>query len=389
MEQKYKIVFLETVQDYGGSNISALELAERLSKMHKITIIDFYGSCKPYLLHVKKTGIDLRIVEKRETPYIINTSSILVIKIINFLLFIPHLIGIRKKVQNIIKEIQPDYIILNNSKVLSSLIFFPKKTFTVLFFARGWFILSQITKLDKVLYKFLVDKFVCVSNATKQALFCGGLTSLDKLYVVHNAISEYNLTTEKAIIEKGINTKLILHAGGFLKDKGQLVSLEMAKILKNKGVDFKLILAGLVYKGGESEIFYNKVVNLIRLYKLDDIVEIVKNKTNVITYFNACDVLIHPSETEGLPRVIMEAMILKKPVVANAVGGVSDYILNGFTGFLPHHNSAREYAEYVEKLIGNERLYNFIAENGYNLVKTNFTEENQLKSIKKVFEIEN
>lgn len=386
MEQIKKIVFLETVQDYGGARISAVELAERLSKKHKVTIIDFYGTCTPFLENVTKRGIDLRIVNKRETPYIINTSPVLLLKIINTLFFIPHLIKIRMKVQSLIKEIQPDYIILNNSKVLSSLVYFPNKKFKVLFFARGWFILSQISKLDKLLYKYLVDTFVCVSNATKQALFCGGLTSLDNLYVVHNAISEVALAKEVAVIEKGENTKIILHAGGFLKDKGQLVSLEMAKILKDKGVDFKLILAGLVYNGGESEVFYNKVVDLIHLYKLGDVVEIVKNKPNVITYFNACDILIHPSETEGLPRVIMEAMILKKPVVANAVGGVSDYILNGFTGFLPHHNSAEEYAEYVEKLIGNEKLYNFIADNGFNLVKTSFTEENQLNSLNKVFE---
>ena len=386
MEQIKKIVFLEAVQDYGGARISALELAERLSKKHKVTIIDFYGSCKPFLENVRKRGIDLRIIDKRDNPYIINTSPILLIKIMNFVLFAPHLIGVRKKVHSIIKEIQPDYIVLNNSKVLLSLVCFPDKKFKVLFFARGWFILSQISKLDKLLYKYLVDKFVCVSNATKQALFCGGLTSLDNLYVVHNAISEVVLSKEVAVIEKGENTKIILHAGGFLKEKGQFVSLEMAKILKSNGVDFKLVLAGLVYKGGESEVFYKKVVDLIQLYKLDDVVEIVKNKSNVITYFNACDILVHPSETEGLPRVIMEAMILKKPVVANAVGGVSDYILNGFTGFLPHHNSAEEYAEYVEKLIGNEKLYNFIADNGFNLVKTSFTEENQLNSLNKVFE---
>jgi len=386
LEQIKKIVFLEAVQDYGGARISALELAERLSKKHKVTIIDFYGSCKPFLENVRKRGIDLRIIDKRDNPYIINTSPILLIKIMNFVLFAPHLIGVRKKVHSIIKEIQPDYIVLNNSKVLLSLVCFPDKKFKVLFFARGWFILSQISKLDKLLYKYLVDKFVCVSNATKQALFCGGLTSLDNLYVVHNAISEVVLSKEVAVIEKGENTKIILHAGGFLKEKGQFVSLEMAKILKSNGVDFKLVLAGLVYKGGESEVFYKKVVDLIQLYKLDDVVEIVKNKSNVITYFNACDILVHPSETEGLPRVIMEAMILKKPVVANAVGGVSDYILNGFTGFLPHHNSAEEYAEYVEKLIGNEKLYNFIADNGFNLVKTSFTEENQLNSLNKVFE---
>lgn len=385
MEEKKKIVFLEAVQDYGGARISAVELAERLSRKHHVSIIDFYGSCKPFTDVVISKRLELHIVEKRETPYIINTSTYLLVKIINFLRFIPHVIRIRRKVQNLLKEIEPDYIILNNSKVLTSLIFFPNKKFKVLFFARGWFILSQITKFDRILYKILVDKYVCVANATKQALFCGGLTSLENMFVVHNAISESNLSTEIALIDKKENTKVILHAGGFLKDKGQLVSLEMAKILKERSVNFKLILAGLVYKGGESEVFYNKVKQIIKDYQLEDVVELVKNKPNVITYFNACDILIHPSETEGLPRVIMEAMILKKPVIANAVGGVCDYILNEYTGFLPQHNSSEEYAAVVEKLIDNKILYDFISINAYNLVKTSFTEENQLKSLDKVF----
>jgi len=97
LEQIKKIVFLEAVQDYGGARISALELAERLSKKHKVTIIDFYGSCKPFLENVRKRGIDLRIIDKRDNPYIINTSPILLIKIMNFVLFAPHLIGVRKK----------------------------------------------------------------------------------------------------------------------------------------------------------------------------------------------------------------------------------------------------------------------------------------------------
>ncbi|SHG48713.1 Glycosyltransferase involved in cell wall bisynthesis [Flavobacterium micromati] len=385
MEEKKKIVFLEAVQDYGGARISAVELADRLSRKHNVSIIDFYGSCKPFTEAVISKGLKLHIVEKRDTAYIINRSNNLIMKIINFLLFIPHLIRIRSKVHVLLKEIKPDYIILNNSKVLLSLAFFTDKKFKVLFFARGWFILSQITKLDRILYKILVDKYVCVANATKQALFCGGLTSLENLYVVHNAVTELNMSKEIASINKKENTKVILHAGGFLKDKGQLVSLEMAKILKERSVDFKLILAGLVYEGGESEVFYNKVKQIIIDYQLEDVVELVKNKPNVITYFNACDILIHPSETEGLPRVIMEAMILKKPVIANAVGGVCDYILNEFTGFLPQHNSSEEYASFVQKLIADKILYDFVSFNAYNLVKTSFTEENQLKSLDKVF----
>lgn len=385
-EKSKKIVFLEAVQDYGGARISTVELAERLSVRHNVTMFDFYGTCLPFVNDATKRNLKLEIINKRDSPYIINTSRRLLVKLFNYLLFIPHWFKIRKEAIKRIKGINPDYIIINNFKVLSVLMFFPGKSFKTLFFARGWFIPQQISGIEKVMLKKWVDKYLCVSQATRHALYSGSLTQLENLYVVPNAINELKISKEKAQIVKGENTMVILHAGGFLKDKGQLVSLKAARVLKDKGVDFKLILAGIIYKGSESESFYNHVKKLISEYDLEKHVEIVLNKSNVVSYFNAADILIHPSETEGLPRVIMEAMVLKKPVIANAVGGVTDYILNGFTGFLPHHNSHLEYVNYIEALINDKDLYNYISTNAYNLVSKTYTEESQLNSLFKVFE---
>ncbi|KUJ50600.1 glycosyltransferase family 4 protein [Chryseobacterium sp. JAH] len=380
------IIFLEAVQDYGGARISTVELAQRLSEKHNVKMLDFYGSCKAFVEDIEIRNISLEVIEQRDKPYIINTSKSLPLKLINYFLFVPHWWKMRKETIKRIKRLEPDFVIINNFKVLSALMFFPAKNFKTLFFARGWFIPAQISTIESKMLKKWIDNYLCVSQATKNALFAGGFASLENLYVVPNAINETKISKEKAKISKGPNTTVILHAGGFLKDKGQLVSLEAAKILKERGVDFKLLLVGIIYKGGESEIFYNQVKQIIARDNLENYVEIVLNKPNVISYFNTADILIHPSETEGLPRVIMEAMILKKPVIANAVGGVTDYILNGFTGFLPHHNSSLEYVKYIEALINNKELYEQISSNAYNLVSETYTEQNQLESLFRVFE---
>lgn len=385
-ENPKRVVFLEAVQDYGGARISTVELAERLSVKHDVTMLDFYGSCNAFLADTTRRNIKLEIIDKREVPFIINTSKSFIFKLINYFLFLPHWYKMRRETIKRIALINPDFIIINNFKVLSALMFFPNKKFKTLFFARGWFIPSQISKIQNIMLKKWVDKYLCVSQATKNALFAGGLTSLENLYVVPNAINETKLSKEKADITKGANTTLILHAGGFLKDKGQLVSLETAKVLKKNGVNFKMLLVGIIYKDSESKPFYHQVKEIITKYHLENHVEIILNKPNVISYFNACDILIHPSETEGLPRVIMEAMILRKPTIANAVGGVTDYILNGYTGFLPHHNSHKDYAKYIEALIENKDLYNQISNNAYDLVNKTYTEQNQLDCLFRVFE---
>jgi glycosyltransferase involved in cell wall biosynthesis len=51
-------------------------------------------------------------------------------------------------------------------------------------------------------------------------------------------------------------------------------------------------------------------------------------------YFSACDIFILPSDSEGLPTVILEAMASGKPVIASAVGGVPNLILDGVNGIL-------------------------------------------------------
>ncbi|MBL4677494.1 MAG: glycosyltransferase family 4 protein [Mucilaginibacter sp.] len=382
-----KIVFLEAVQDYGGARISTVELAERLAKIHHVTLIDFYGSCVPFLNDVEKRNLNIQIVDKRDTPYIINRSAnaSVLTKLINYLLYVPHWLKMRKGTIKALQAAAPDYVVINNYKVMSGLMFYPQKTFSTLFFARGWFIQSQISGIQRFMLKKWVDKFLCVSQSTMQALYCGRIAKLENLFVVPNAIDELRISKEKADIIKGPNTTVILHAGGFLKDKGQLASLTAAKKLKDKGVDFKLLFAGIIYKDSESEGFYKYLLDLVKELDLSDNVEFIVNKPNVISYFNACDILIHPSATEGLPRVVMEAMILKKPVIANAVGGVVDYILNGFTGFLTHFNDPDDYVKHIEALINDQELYNSISTNAYKMVKETYTEQHQIDSLFKAF----
>lgn len=370
------IIFLETVQDYGGARKSTVELASRLLAYHNVEIIDVNGTCQPFIEACQKASIPLTILDKRDTPLILSSTNLLT-KVKNYIYFWAYSRKINKSLNNTLDKYEECYVIVNNSKVLTYLLNKPKGAKIVLF-ARGWFVKQQISKIDFSLYKRLVDKYIAVSESTRQAIYGAQLASLQDITVVHNAI-ETTLRSPKA--QYNNRAIRILFSGGFLPTKGQLTAIGIAQKLKERNIDFEMILTGIIYQGEVSQNFYKQIVNLIRESGLEDRIKIVVNHNNISEYFEWCDIFCHPSDTEGLPRVVMEAMSFGKPVIANAVGGVTDYILNGYTGFITRHNNIDDYVSAIIKLKEDQTIYNKIAKRAYEVVTETFTANLQIEQL--------
>lgn len=386
-----KIIFLEAVQNFGGARKSTVELASRLRKREGIEtlIVDFWGCCKPFIEAVETEEIPCLILDKREEPVILSSSSKFKM-IVNYVKYIKLLIAYRKKLEYIVSSFGADIIIVNNTKVLSIL----KKSsqLKVLFFARGWFLPKTITALDRFLIKRLCDSYVAVSQATRQSIYAGGFAKLDEIYVVQNSFNAElieNIRREgRGVVPWHLNEVArefkILHCGGFLESKGQTLLLDIAERLRTLSIPFKIILVGVVYKGEASEKFYRELVAKIEEGGLQDSFELEVNQPNALRYFDQCDILVHPSHTEGLPRVVMEAMAFGKPVIGNAVGGMTDYILNHYTGYVTNFNKVEEYVTAILDLYYNKEKYAFMSDNSSKLIEKAFTPQNQIDSFIKV-----
>jgi glycosyltransferase involved in cell wall biosynthesis len=69
------------------------------------------------------------------------------------------------------------------------------------------------------------------------------------------------------------------------------------------------------------------------------------------SYFEAADVFILPSESEGFPRVVLEAMAAGTPVVAYDVGGVSDLLAGGLSRMVVPRGDAKAMADRVAEVV--------------------------------------
>lgn len=386
-----KIIFLEAVQNFGGARKSTLELATRLQKAgHEVLIVDFWGSCKPFIQAVNDKQLNIKILDQRQEPIVLASSNKLK-AFYNKASYFFYEKKLKSNLNKILKDFAPDVVSLNNAKCLSLVP--PKANFEIHYFARGWFNYNSIPFRTKyTLKKHKNIKFLTVSQATRQAVFAGGFAKLENIFVMTDVIDNHiieNVVSENSFTPWNTNSEkrpfVLHHCGGFLETKGQHISLEVAKKLKQNNVDFILNFTGIVYEGETSKAYYQKLLDDIKTYNLQDSVNITLNPPNIMDYFYKSDVLLLPSYTEGLPRVTLEAMAFGKPVIANPVGGIIDVVINNHTGYVTDFNSVDDYYKSILELVNDKQKYEEMSINCIKLIKDNYSEKNQEIVIKKYF----
>ena len=94
---------------------------------------------------------------------------------------------------------------------------------------------------------------------------------------------------------------------------------------------------------------------------------------NTPELYAAMDVFVLCSEREGFPMTVLEAMAAGLPVVATDVGGVSECVENGKTGFLIQPGDPEAIAHALLRLFANTDIRTFLAQNAGELVRNEFS----------------
>lgn len=372
------IIFLDAVQDFGGSQKSTISLMVNIKDEHKALYVDFWGTEKVLYEELEKRSINFKILDKKDSPIIIKESGNVIKTTINMIRYGLNMLKLKKELNKVIDSFSPDLIIVNNTK---SLTIIKKGNFKIIFFERTWFANSKIKRAsNRLLDK--VDYFFAVSNATKNAIYIKKQIQLDKIFVLHNSIEIKSKRPSRLTNED--RTFKILNIGGYIKTKGLHLSLEIAKKLKDKGIDFHMDVVGALYKTVDSQMYYDSLLEYIIKNKLTDLVSLHYNIKDMSPFYSEADVLIHPTHSEGLPRVIMEAMAHSVPVISNSVGGVNDFIIDRHTGILTDYNDVDDYVNSIMLIKNDKVIRKSIVDNAYNMIKTSFNHDVQINKLKHI-----
>jgi len=96
---------------------------------------------------------------------------------------------------------------------------------------------------------------------------------------------------------------------------------------------------------------------------------------------NAADVFCLLSRSEGLSNALLEAMGCELPCVATSVGGNSEVVIDGETGFLVRNEDADSAANALIKLLEDPRMALTLGKNGREIVEQKFTTEAMMKVV--------
>jgi len=101
--------------------------------------------------------------------------------------------------------------------------------------------------------------------------------------------------------------------------------------------------------------------------------------------FSAIDLLVLSSEEEAFPRVIIEAMAARKPVVATAVGGVLEQVVDSETGFLVPPKSPSDLAQAITRVLKDPELAEAMGQAGRQRVEKYFSIDQYVDDVEEVY----
>lgn len=210
-----------------------------------------------------------------------------------------------------------------------------------------------------------VQQVVAISEGVRRVLISSGIPD-KKITVVHSGVDFNRYLAIHPLSKKDLGVPedcyLIGQVAALAPHKDQNNLLEAVALLRKDVPNIRLFVVG------EGEL-RSQLKKKSEALGLEDIVQWLGFQSNPLEFISAFDVFCLSSKEEGLGTSILDAMVLKVPVVATQVGGIPELIEHEKTGYLVPSSNAPVLAMVLQKaLLKGESNYQ-ILENAFEKAK--------------------
>ncbi len=190
---------------------------------------------------------------------------------------------------------------------------------------------------------------------------------------------------EREEIKRGYNLPLdrlvITCVGNLRSPKGHEHLIRALHELKSESQSFLALLVGDGPLRGRLKGLARKLGLKKEIYFLGP-----KDRKEIPKILSITDIFVLPSLWEGLPTAIIEAMAAGCPVVATAVGGTPEVVIDGETGFLVPPRDPKALTQKIKLLLQDQALRERMGQAGTKRAKEHFALEKMVREYEALYE---
>ena len=237
---------------------------------------------------------------------------------------------------------------------------------------------------NRLIYSFMADRVVTTGEYTRTYMIREKGIDPERVVAIPSGIDlnrfDPGATRENLRGELGLgkDTPVFGSASIFRRKKGYDFLLEATPRILSAHPSAKLLLVG----GGPQE---ENLRRRIEELKIEEAVILSGFREDMPRVLNTMDIFVFPTLEEAFPNAVMEALAMKRAVVASRVGGVPDIIRDGETGFLVEPGDPAAIAEKVSFLFRNRSLRTKIGEAGRRFVEANCSHNIMVRRVEGVY----
>lgn len=340
---KIKVLYILPSLAAGGAERATADLARHIDKDRFDVSICVYGSRTESFIErdLFSSGIKVRYVNRRYSKNPFYNSAFYFYSLVI--------------IERIIRDIAPDVIDFRISSmsyiVAVSLLFFKRVS---LVYDIQSMPEKELSRSNARLLKACINNFgvMPVVLSDRFAPILNDICGTKRCEVIPNGIDLDDFKVPFHIEREAFSRSgdiIMVYVAYFRSGKNhQFLIRSFAEILKLHPKTVLLL-------AGDGELIEDSKA-LARDLGIDRSVKFLGRRDDVHSILSISDIFVIPSEWEGAPISILEAMASGLPVVASSVGGIVDMVKHGLTGFLFPVNDQRAFFESVSSLINDPKI---------------------------------
>ena len=292
---------------FGGAETMCENLTYALTKLgHQVCVVSLYDERTPISQRMEAAGVRIRYLDKKlgldismvpklvkimkaEKPDVVHTH----LDVIKYTVAAAKLAGVKKCVHTVHNVAEKEA----EGRL--------QKLINGFYFTQGWSVPVALSPL----VRRTIESFYGIEAG--------------RVPVIYNGVDLSRCMPKESYAD----VRKLIHIGRFNEQKNHKRLLEAFSLFEKQYPEAELFLLG------DGELMENTRQYAEEL-KLSSRVHFLGSQSNVYPYLYDADLFLLPSDYEGMPMTIIEAMGTGLPIVATRVGGVPDMICNEHSGLL-------------------------------------------------------